>query len=1001
MMDDVQRRKAKELYDAALACTPEERAELLRRSEPELKREVERMLAQDKSPLGRTAPTNPLGATATVFEPGMFLGRYEIGAMLGAGGMGQVFRARDTQLGRNVAIKTSNEMFRGRFETEARAISALNHPHICTLYDAGRNYLVMELVEGQSLAARLKEGPLPREEVLRYAIQIAGALAEAHSHGIIHRDLKPSNIMLTRHGVKVLDFGLAKMLGEPGITETRAIVGTPAYMAPEQVLGDEPSAATDLFAFGLVLYEMAAGKLPIPGASLGLRLASGIDVPSAALSEQRPDMPGELDGLIRRLIEKDPAQRPQTADEVARQLKALAEPMAGLPADSRWRPALTIGAAIVVVMSAAGAWLYHGIEQRRWAREVAIPQATAKTASGQPLAGYVLLRQAGQILKGDPQVASIEKSATEDVSIRSEPEGAKVEIQDYVKSEPWFTVGTTPLTKVRVPKGYFRWKVTKPGVGEYVSAQPEAPSIRFPLAAANKGDGMVPVPAGAVGEFVDFIGWITGSLPAFSIDKFEVTNAQYQQFVDQGGYRDPKYWNEEFVKDGKRLRWQEAMDLFRDPTGRPGPSTWEAGHYPPGKANYPVSGVSWYEAAAYAVFTGKSLPTLIQWYDVAPGDTAAAAAAASNFNEKGPAPVGSFPGVGPYGTYDMVGNVREWTVTESEGSRFILGGAWGTQAYQAFDPEGLPPFDRSPMNGFRTVKNEAPLPAAALAPVVRRSRDFSKEKPASDEVFQAYKGMYAYDKKLLNATDDGVVEETPDWSKRKVTIDAGYEGQRLPMYLFLPKHVDPPFQAILFFPSARVEMLSESRHLGDLQFMDYAIKSGRALLYPIYNGTYERVLRALTMVGAADDLQMTIQRSKEVRRAVDYLVSRPDIDASRLAYLGVSMGSAYGVIFTALEDRFRAIVFLDGGFFLGPAARGRDQLDFAPRVTKPVLMVNGRYDFTFSPDRSQDPLFRLLGTPPADKRHVVLDTPHNVSQQKGVLSREVLAWLDKYLGRVN
>ncbi len=245
------------------------------------------------------------------------------------------------------------------------------------------------------------------------------------------------------------------------------------------------------------------------------------------------------------------------------------------------------------------------------------------------------------------------------------------------------------------------------------------------------------------------------------------------------------------------------------------------------------------------------------------------------------------------------------------------------------------------------------------------------------------------------------MEDTPDWTKEKITIDAGYEGHRLDMYLFLPKNVHPPYETVLFFPSARVEFLRDSRSLGDMQFIDYAIKSGRALLYPVYNGTYERARRTQAQVGAIDDLQLTIQRSKEVRRGLDYLGSRPDIDASKIAYLGVSMGAAYGVIFTALDDRFKAIVFLDGGFFLGPPARGRDQLDFAPRVTKPVLMVNGKYDFSFSPERSQEPLFRLLGTPPADKRHVVLDTPHDVSEQKDILSTEVLAWLDKYLGRVN
>jgi dienelactone hydrolase len=194
--------------------------------------------------------------------------------------------------------------------------------------------------------------------------------------------------------------------------------------------------------------------------------------------------------------------------------------------------------------------------------------------------------------------------------------------------------------------------------------------------------------------------------------------------------------------------------------------------------------------------------------------------------------------------------------------------------------------------------------------------------------------------------------------------------------------------------------LPSSDDLGDLQFVDYVIKSGRALLYPIYQGTYERKTASLPGSIKYDDL--ATPQSKEVRRSVDFLETRSDIDAGRIAYLGVSAGTAYGVIYTALEDRFKAIICLDGGFFLNePVPPGKDQVDFAPRIKRPALMVNGRYDFTFSPERSQLSLFRMLGKPDAGKRRVVFDTPHDISQQPEALSREVLSWLDKYLGRVN
>jgi dienelactone hydrolase len=187
-----------------------------------------------------------------------------------------------------------------------------------------------------------------------------------------------------------------------------------------------------------------------------------------------------------------------------------------------------------------------------------------------------------------------------------------------------------------------------------------------------------------------------------------------------------------------------------------------------------------------------------------------------------------------------------------------------------------------------------------------------------------------------------------------------------------------------------------------MDFADYVIKSGRALAYPIYRGTYERRPEGAALPGTVGSRELTIQQSKEVRRAVDYLETRPDIaDARKLAYLGVSQGAAEGVIFVALEDRFQAAVFLDGGFFLMAAAEGEDQVDFAPRMKKPVLMVNGKYDFTFPPDQSQAPMFGMIGTAPADKFRKVLETPHDVTELKPELSKEVLRFLDQYLGRVN
>ena len=232
--------QVEELYHLARDRTSEERAKLLAQADLELRHEVESLLAQDGGEGVLDRPAIEVAArllrdsTFTRLTIGEKLGAYEVEEAVGAGGMGQVYKARDTRLGRAVAIKVSSQQFNARFEGEARAISALNHPHICTLFDVGPDYLVMELVEGPTLAERLKQGALPMESVLRYGAQIADALAAAHAQGIIHRDLKPGNIMIAKSGVKVMDFGLAKSPQDDTITSSQVVLGSPAYMAPEQ-----------------------------------------------------------------------------------------------------------------------------------------------------------------------------------------------------------------------------------------------------------------------------------------------------------------------------------------------------------------------------------------------------------------------------------------------------------------------------------------------------------------------------------------------------------------------------------------------------------------------------------------------------------------------------------------------------------------------------------------------------------------------------------------------
>jgi dienelactone hydrolase len=668
---------------------------------------------------------------------------------------------------------------------------------------------------------------------------------------------------------------------------------------------------------------------------------------------------------------------------------------------------MTAGMAVfLLVASAAGWWLYRRAAEKRWAREEAVPQIESLLEAHRPLAAFEVLDRAEKDLPGDAHLKNIRDENSERVNLISDPPGALIGIQDYLSPDSaMLNLGVTPLSNLRIPKGYFRWTVSKPGFGKIVAAPETKAKMDFSLTRAQSAPPrMVYGDGGTWGSYVSFIGWVGPfNFSPYYVDEFEITNREYQKFVDSGGYGKPEYWPKGFERDGRTLSWTEAMQLFRDPTGRPGPSTWEGGHYPPGKEDEPVSGVSWFEASAYAAFVGKTLPVLGQWYQAADFDVAEYTVQFSNLSGNGIAETGKYRGLGPYGTYDVAGNVREWTATAADGNlRFILGGSWKSPNYLYTSPEALSPFDRSDTNGFRCVQNLGDLPENAKQIVHPVTRDFAKYKPVSDEVFRAYTLLYDYSKTPLNATSGEVVKETQDWREEKVTFDAAYNGERMAAYLFLPKRVRPPYQAVLFFPSARVLFLPpDSSELGDVTYFDYIIQSGRAVIYPIYEDTYERRSKR-QLPSAANGIDLPTAWYKDAARSLDYLETRPDIDKSKIAYLGVSMGSADGVIFaTLLQDRLKTAVFLDGGYFLQQPAPGADQADFAPRMKKPVLMVNGRYDYTFPLETSQEPMLRMLGTPASEKSHVVLDTPHDVTEQKSKLAKEVLSWLDRYLGRVS
>ena len=394
---------------------------------------------------------------------------------------------------------------------------------------------------------------------------------------------------------------------------------------------------------------------------------------------------------------------------------------------------------------------------------------------------------------------------------------------------------------------------------------------------------------------------------------------------------------------------------------------------------------------------GKTLPTFYHWRRAFGATFFAEVVMAGNFGGRGVESTTRLNDVGPFGTYGQAGNVKEWVWNESAGQRYILGGAWNEPVYMATVNDRRPAVDRADINGFRCMKESAPSSEAAYAARSQSpARDYTKEKPVDDATFEIFKRFYSYEQTPLEPRIESV-QETEYWRRERVSFAAAYNGERVAANILIPKNVSPPYQVIVWFPGSYALELKHSD--GDLPFsyyFDFLPRSGRALVYPVYKGTYERATHFDTL-SEYRDLQR--QWSQDLSRTVDYLKSRSEFDKDRIGYYGFSMGADEALPALALEPRFKAAVLLTGGLHPSRALAEAEPVNFLPRIKLPVLLLGGRYDFYYPVETSQKPLFNLLGTPASRKRYVPFENAGHVPPRIGVIP-EVVAWFDRYLGLV-
>lgn len=603
------------------------------------------------------------------------------------------------------------------------------------------------------------------------------------------------------------------------------------------------------------------------------------------------------------------------------------------------------------------------------------------------------------------------------VNLQIQQDGVNVSWKAYGEENEWRFLGKSPLPSIRLPRGILQFKLEKEGYETtfFSSSNPSLKLNNFPIDMGWNVDpinlqvegsvpkGMIYIPGG------NFIPALTGFgvdqvyLHPFYIDKFEVTNKEFKEFVDAGGYKNPQYWVEmDFIRDGVSLTLEEAQELMTDTTGMVGPAGWEVGTYIQGTEDKPVTGISWYEALAYARYKGNILPPMFHWAKAAfPPDEIISPISpkllkTSNFSKEDISVVGQ--GEGAYGTFDMAGNAKEWVWNIFGGRGLTLGGAFDEPTYLASQTAPEARMNRSLKNGFRTARLINPRDLNPFGDPIETQapKDLSFYKPMSDEVFNVYSRSFQVSSTNPKFEKVYIDDSHPVWIKERIKLEVGYNNESMDVLIFKPKNSFGLSAPIIVHPGANYYTTPpEIDDINPGEFsLDFLIKSGKTLIWPAWKGSLNRMPEN---VASNED---TLRRFRnqfvawvnDTDKTLDYLETRNDIDTENIFYLGMSYGALFNTHTLLFENRYKGAILYVGGSFptYPPLADGINHL---PRIKTPFLMLNGEQDYLV-PKSAANFFYQFTGTPTEDKKIIFYDSGHWPLPRNQMI-KETLSFIDK------